>query len=43
MLRFNDTATPAPDTDDAEAFVIAIAAGDVEVPEIEKKLTQWFG
>lgn len=43
MLRFNDIPTPAPDTDNAEAFVVAIAAGDMEVPEIAKKLIEWFG
>lgn len=42
MLRFNGVATPAPDTDTAEQFINQIAAGEAEVPEIAKRLKDWF-
>jgi death-on-curing protein len=41
-LRFNGLRTPAPETEEAASYVEAIARGEVEVPEIAKRLREWF-
>ena len=40
MLRLNGVGLTAP-VDDAEVFVIAVATGEIEVPEIVKQLQPW--
>ncbi|MFC1415130.1 type II toxin-antitoxin system death-on-curing family toxin [Streptacidiphilus cavernicola] len=42
MLRLNGVRLIAP-VDEAEVFVVAVATGELEVPEIAKQLVAWIG
>jgi len=41
FYRLNGWDVRAPDVDEGEAFVLAIAGGRLDVPEIAKTLTAW--
>ena len=41
VYRLNDRDMRAPSVDEGEEFVLAIACGELEVPEIAKTLAEW--
>ena len=41
FLRFNDVALRAPSPYEGERFVLAVAAGEYDLPDIEATITAW--